>query len=329
MFRVAIIGAGQIGSRHLQGLAKSRLMVDIHVFDPNVVNCDIAMQRFNEARGNSQRAGLVFNSSFDGPGINFDLAIISTNADIRARTVTDFLSVHDVQYIIFEKVVFQNSEQFEEIIKLLGQRNISAWVNCPRRAITFYQDLKKIITLKQSVSMHVEGYDWGLACNAIHFIDLLAFLTGCFDFTTETSKLDMTVIDSKRKGFIEFTGTLEGRAASGHSFALASHLLPGKGVSTGLTIRFEYDGGNIIIDEAKGRALFHNGNEDSSDVIEHFTIPYQSDSTAVMLESLLTGGKCMLTTLEESYALHAPFLEALTKHYNVITGSESRVCPIT
>ena len=48
MHQIAIIGAGQLGSRHLQGLAKLQLPCQVHVVDPSPKSLEVARQRFAE-----------------------------------------------------------------------------------------------------------------------------------------------------------------------------------------------------------------------------------------------------------------------------------------
>ena len=47
-YRVAIIGAGQLGSRYLQGMASCKLPLDIIVIDPNQESLIQAQDRWNE-----------------------------------------------------------------------------------------------------------------------------------------------------------------------------------------------------------------------------------------------------------------------------------------
>ena len=48
MYKIAVIGAGQLGSRHLQGLKLSKLKSDIWVVDNNPNSLQIAQQRYEE-----------------------------------------------------------------------------------------------------------------------------------------------------------------------------------------------------------------------------------------------------------------------------------------
>ena len=45
---IAIIGAGQLGSRHLQGLKKAQLPMNIFVLDASEESLTICEQRYNE-----------------------------------------------------------------------------------------------------------------------------------------------------------------------------------------------------------------------------------------------------------------------------------------
>ena len=53
MYKIAVIGAGQLGSRHLQGLKLSKLKSDIWVVDNNSNSLQIAQQRYEEGEVNS------------------------------------------------------------------------------------------------------------------------------------------------------------------------------------------------------------------------------------------------------------------------------------
>lgn len=50
MYKIAVIGAGQVGSRHLQGFKLSKLKLDIWVVDNNSTSFQIVQQRYEEGR---------------------------------------------------------------------------------------------------------------------------------------------------------------------------------------------------------------------------------------------------------------------------------------
>ena len=47
-YKIFIIGAGQIGSRHLQALRAVRIPLKISVIDPSTESLDLAKQRYEE-----------------------------------------------------------------------------------------------------------------------------------------------------------------------------------------------------------------------------------------------------------------------------------------
>jgi saccharopine dehydrogenase-like NADP-dependent oxidoreductase len=51
MNRILLVGAGQLGSRHLQGLARSENILEIHIVDPSEKNLEISISRFQEIDG--------------------------------------------------------------------------------------------------------------------------------------------------------------------------------------------------------------------------------------------------------------------------------------
>ena len=48
MYNIAIIGAGQLGSRHLQGLKLAKLPIKIQVVDSSAESLAVAKSRYEE-----------------------------------------------------------------------------------------------------------------------------------------------------------------------------------------------------------------------------------------------------------------------------------------
>ena len=62
-----------------------------------------------------------------------------------------------------------------------------------------------------------------MGCNSIHSIDLISFVSGETDFRITSSELDIEILASKRKGFLEFTGALHGISSNGSKYSLISY----------------------------------------------------------------------------------------------------------
>jgi predicted dehydrogenase len=324
-YRLALIGAGQLGSRHLQALAKSDYPIEIDVVDPSEESLKIAKDRLLEISANINVTRIDYHTSLAPIHPKIDLCIIATTSDMRARVTNELLRSKSVRYVIFEKVLFQTLAEYGEIADLLENKKVYAWVNCPRRIYPIYKDLKKQFSPDARMFFTASGGEWGLACNAIHLIDLMAFLSENLEYTLRTDALDPHVRESKRKGFIELTGTLRGYFSDGSEIALHSTA----GSSAPLLISIFTGNAEVIIDEENGIArmsLEENGWE-WKDI--KFSVPYQSDLTHKVVGEIFEKGNCGLTSFDESVKIHKPLLKALNEHMSSIRGEIVDVCPIT
>ena len=75
-----IIGAGQLGSRHLQGLSIISQDVEIIVIDPNSDVLELAQKRYEEMPSNSHVRSVNYHQNIPELDGEVDLAIIATNA---------------------------------------------------------------------------------------------------------------------------------------------------------------------------------------------------------------------------------------------------------
>jgi predicted dehydrogenase len=323
--RVLIIGAGNIGSRHLQALGKSELALNIAVVDPFAQALETSKQRFDEVAKSNTTTKAEYYRNLDAVGNRFDVGIIATTSDLRRKIVEELLEKVEVKNLILEKVAFQNTGDFQSVIKLLKSKHVKAWVNLPRRVIPFYKEMKKKIKPHEQVFYTVQGGDWGLACNAIHFIDHLCFLIEETDYKMFCYGLDKDVKESKRKGFVEFTGALHCRFRNGSELSLISQ--NGSKQPTLITIMSKSS--LYVIEEEKGLARI--AHEDNSWKLEEmpFRLYYQSELTNRLIEDIISTGNCGLTSVEESYLIHKPLLESFIKHLENVTGKRYYSCPIT
>ena len=68
---------------------------------------------------------------------------------------------------------------------------------------------------EKKISIYFKGSKWGLASNAIHFLDLLSYLTGQQEITIDIKNLNNQIYKSNRKGFIEFGGRFIAKTSRG------------------------------------------------------------------------------------------------------------------
>ncbi|WP_210643494.1 Gfo/Idh/MocA family oxidoreductase [Pseudomonas sp. Tri1] len=322
-----LVGAGQLGTRHLQALVgHAPGPTAIQVVDPFETSLTMARERADAVKNSDGYVELSYLSKFDHILPTIDFSVIATNANCRLDVIKQVLAKSHVRYLLLEKVLFQSTDQLDQAVDLIERVGTATYVNCPRRMFPIYRELREHLKDAKRVVLTVEGDDWGLACNAIHFIDLWAFLTGCADYEVDVSALDSTILDSKREGYKEVTGILSGHAA-GHSFCLTSRALDTVDKEP-LKVRIETERLVIDILESKGICRIvdlasHSEQEQS------FSIPYQSQLTHLVADSLLQHGHCELTPFKESVALHKPLLKALLTFFNEYDDVVRDHCPIT
>ncbi|OYO31196.1 Gfo/Idh/MocA family oxidoreductase [Janthinobacterium sp. PC23-8] len=321
MKQLAIIGAGQLGSRHLQGLAKLSQECEITVIDPMPASLEVARQRFDEMPKNESICSVRYETEIDALPTSLDYVIIATTADVRLGVLKALLARTTVKFMLLEKVLFQNIDEYAEADALLNAAGVRAWVNCPRRAFPLYAQVQEFFGTDPVHSLSAVGGNWGLGCNSIHFLDLFAMLTNELPSALSHADLDEKLIQSKRKNFMEFTGSLRGRFGNA-TFEVTS--IADSASKLLVTIRSETR--SCVIDESGGIAFFFDGKAWEQKSV---TLPFLSELATTLATAILTDGDCALATFEQSQAYHLPLLRALGAHAHQWNGTPIDFCPVT
>lgn len=324
-FHIVIIGAGQLGSRHLQALALSEVDTRLSVVDPAFQALAVAKARFEQMKVSNQVKGIGYHIKLNQVAGKIDLCIIATSANHRLGALKELVAYHKVAYILFEKVLFQSVSELKSADALLRQHRIPAWVNCPRRMFPTYQWLKQTFAGQQNLVMEVKGNDWGLACNAIHFIDLWASLGAACTYQLDLAGLSSEVLQSKRPGYMEIQGRLGGQDNQGNRFTLACEVL---GRPPDVNVCVETDGYVFEINETQGNGTILDKSSGQSQVVDYQMV-YQSGLTQKVAVALLQHGRCELTSFTDSMGLHTPFLSELAKYFARQGDVKDGSCPIT
>jgi len=323
MYKVVIIGAGQLGSRHLQALLKTQLQISIEVVDPIEKSLEIAKDRAGEIPPNMNIKSISYFSSIDAISNDIDFCLIATTANVRFEVLKNLLLKANVKYLVLEKILFQKIEEYSIVADILKSKNIKCWVNCPRRSYPVYQQIKSLITPDEQLTYTVVGGDWSLASNAIHFIDVLNFLNENTEFKFE--KFSITdVVESKRPGNFELMGTLIGKQSNGSNIFLTSRKDSQAGLITQIFSR------NFLwqIDESKGELRTYSTDNQWKVESTTFSVPFQSELTNLVCEDILNNGKCDLPSFEISGFLHRAMLTTFQEIFAEKLGVTD-LCPIT
>lgn len=334
---VALIGVGNLGSRHLQGIAKSKNALNIECFEPSQANIKTALARFKEVIDNekgieSNHLKLNFVDSIQSLSSNIDLAIVSTNSDIRANVVEELLTSKHVKNLILEKVLFQDVASYSKIENLIEDKEVKAWVNHPRRLFNIHAPFLADIRKSKKLSFQVSGVNWGLGSNGLHFLDLLAWLTNTEQqaIELEWNKIGRSVAQSKRPQFKEIYGTISGMINNNVSFSITS-LPPTSNEAQMPTISIVSDFIKLFIDEYNGvvNYAFANDNWQWHTLEGDFPLLFQSQMTATVIDGIIENHECALPTYKTSMWLHVPFITTIKEGIEELEGEYLEICPIS
>ena len=316
---IIIVGAGQLGSRYMQGLATYSDQISIHVVDPSTESLLTAKKRWHEIIQNDLSPHQIqFYSKVPRLDQTIDIAVVSTTANARVKAVKTLVHALNVNYFILEKVLCQSTKELDELTQLT-EASKTTWVNTIRQATPWYQKIKRNFNPDTPITLTATGGSWGLACNSVHFLDLLAWLSGEFVVKIDSVELEKRWKESKRHGFSEVHGTLVATYSGGSKAILTSK-------DTKLNnheLAIQYSNNTIFIDEAKGVAIGVDGREIRG------RIPLQSEMTAAVVESILKKGACKLPLLSDSAISHKILLSSLLAHYQKYHDSKAILLPIT
>ncbi|MDA9124960.1 Gfo/Idh/MocA family oxidoreductase [Flavobacteriaceae bacterium] len=318
-----IIGAGQLGSRHLQGLLKFKSEQVIYVLDPSEISLNISKERAKEVEN---KHNLIYINDWDKLPTKFDLVIVATGANVRSKLVIKLLTNFKVENLILEKVLFQEINSYSEISNLIKKTKTSTWVNHPRRMFNHYKEIKKIISQsEEKVSFQVYGENWGLACNGLHFIDLFSFLSN-----SEVEHLNFDgvekVVNSKRLNNIEFIGSITGALKNGSDFKISSI----NGSCADITVCVFTKSNRWIIQEGTAQKVIHLSIENNfNESITTFKNEFQSNLTTRIINDILNEEKTTLPNYVEASSSHIPFIKSALNTYTRITGIKTSIVPIT
>lgn len=316
MKTIVVIGLGNLGKRHLQSLTDLKDKYEIMGVDNNesIIN---SLQA-------GDTSGIKLYDSIEKLPKEIEVCVIATTSSVRYHVYLELVEHSNVKYILFEKVLFQNEEEYYKIHESLKKRNIKAWVNCVRREWDSYKSIKEEMKGLNKFVYTVTGGEWGLCCNGIHLIDLMLFLGGDHDFTFGESFIQKEIVESKRDGFYEMYGTLIGKSNKCEAFQISCQ----KNVDTPSLILIGSNIKNLMIDEAKNK-VFLSGPEDGWLWHERiFQVPYQSELTAKIVMSMING-TCNLPSYDEAIKPHIKYINGLLQYFLQNGWKEKKRCPIT
>ena len=325
MIHCTIIGAGQIGSRHLQALCHLESPTRIDLVDPSDKSLQTARDRYEEVISSGKKdTELWCHNGLGNLPETLDLVIVSTNSIVREKVIRDVIKKRPVKNMILEKVLFQKSGQYTEVNNFLEESSIPTWVSCWMRTTDLFKKIKASLNLHNVVQIKVEGSQWRMGTSSIHFMDLFSYFTECNNFKFTDIQLSNELTDSKHKGCKEFSGKMIGKNSRGDTL----NLICRGPEDEPSTIEIVNGPDRYKIIGLKGKVCFESSN-DLANRIGETTLPHQSQLTHIWVDNILSRGTCDLPTYAESMPLHLELIRVFNDHLEKITGMETDACPIT
>ncbi len=314
-----IVGVGSIGFRHFQSLSRSNFNNEIHILDKA-----IALKKFKKKNIKIISKSIFLHKTIKTIPAQVDLAIISTNSDVRANITQNLLNKTKIKFIIFEKFLFQKKEDFIKILKNLKKKKVISWVNCQRRVIPCYIFLKKQF-YKKKIEMIVSGSNWGLTGNSIHFLDLFFYLRGknCQIKSIENN-LENKIIKSKRKGFIDLFGKISITLIDGSKIVFANTNYKMKK----LNIKIKGKNKMCKIFEKEKKIKVKIINKDRV-YLRDFKNYFVSKISGKIVKQILLTKKTLLPSISESTKYHLILLKIFKSHIEKLKGYKIKRCSIT
>ena len=311
---VLIAGAGQLGSRYLQGLSRYMKPLNIWVYDISPDSLERARQRWEQCEG--QLHPVVYIKDLADIPAKIDMAFVTTNSDVRPAIVKNIAQIASVRYWILEKVL---ARRISDLYDLVGATSGSAgvWVNTPMYLWPLYRALRDNSPVGRPIHARFSGM-YGLACNAIHYIDYVSRWNQGRITAVETSALNGGWVPGKRTGFFESEGEIVVNFSDGSTLFIS-----GSTKTETYRVEIRIDDDIWQVDEEKGLAQTSGGKIISGSILR------QSELIAPLLDEIFTSGSCDLPTLELSVAQHEPLLKSLMAHWNANMPEKLDYVPIT
>lgn len=312
MKSVLLIGCGNIGFRHLQALLQMGSPAKITIVEPNLAAHPriVALMTEHLAPHQMELCDALPNT----PG-HFELAVLATSANHRRTIVEDLLSRHSVGAIILEKVLFQRLEDFDAVRALLAAKVVQAYVNCGRRYFPGYIELKQRFAKQaKPLDILITGQAFGLASNAVHFLDLAEYLNSSVLTKLDATGLLAGSVTAKRAGCVEIFGSLTAQFENDSRLTIDCRA----DGPLNVVVKIFCQDTAITIDEVARRIT-------EAEVSNAFMSKNVSECVEIY-DSVLQTGHCSLTPYADSARQHLLYLSAVLTHLGL---PQTAICPLS
>ncbi len=295
---IVLVGAGRMGLRHLRGLAHTGS--EVHVVDPRPeAETDVLAIAPN---------AVVYRSLEDAPAA--DAAILAEPAAGRLERLQLVLE-RGARRAIAEKPLEQSRDRVRRVVSLARERGADVRCNLNLRALPV---LAELAPAGGPFEVQVTGGAWGLACNGIHWLDLLVHLGGGPGALLYGELDDEPVASPRGAGYRDYGG----RALYGFPDGSRLYLASSASSSAPMLATVAQPSLLSLLDPHSGDAVVWERDPASSEPPFRYGAGYArrdlSGGAALDLPLLTAewaGGSGLLPTVEEAVASHELLFDLL------------------
>lgn len=321
--KIALIGCGEVGSRHLQALVKMSQNITIYVVEPNRNSQNLGKKRLDEISYNKRNHNVFWFNSISELDKKSDVAIIATHARGRVDLIEKLLRCGHKRFLI-EKFVCQSTSEYKKLLSSMKKFKAKGWVNTNLQCFEGYQKIKKCFKPTETLSLSIlTNSKYGLSTQSIHYLALFSWLTNNNQIKLDGKYLKKELIPNKRsKSFKEFQGTLIG-INNDNSF-LKLTFLPS--FNDSLIVKISGKNIHFILDEIHNKISVFNEKKPKK---WNFKFEHVSSLTTKIIQDILKKDDCLLPLVQDSFHSHSELFRIFNAHLKKIFNKDFKSCPIT
>ncbi len=336
--KIAVIGIGRMGQRHIQGALLVDNVQSIIAVDINQTALDNAQNNL-KSEPNFNKIDFKLSSDFYKANLPLDVIIVASTAGDRIEDLNKLLKLNP-KCILLEKPLGQSMHEVEEIIKATENQTVKVYVNLNTRLYPSFNKLKNdILTLPQFngiTDVSVTTGTLGIGANGIHYIDLMSYLFNADEIEFVAGEISTEIVPSGRGSqFCDFGGWCVLNYKSENKIKAKVHFsISSQSTSLG-TMNFTFPHARVIVDEFEQIRYNKYRKEDSTMPLQRYAADYQTQETEEFISpdlKLLTKlwlqnlsqDKEVLPLVKHSLLSHKTMFEWLSK-----SATHKNIFPIT
>lgn len=304
--KIAIIGTGNMGKRHLEACGKLPQELEAVCYDSNREMLD-SVSDFCEANKIKLNKLILANSMTELLEFISEktIVIVATTARDRQKILSLVIARQPLA-IITEKPLTQTLAEYESLIELAKEKKVPVYINFTRHLYAFYQEIKEQLEGLKAVSMRVV-FPNGIALIGIHMFELMTWLLNVNECKIVESKLHKT-FQTKRKDYVDMYGEIAVEISNGMCCTFSSCEN-----SNVFSIEIDSERNRFRIFESENRMEI--ADKYGSIEQKRLEIPYTSQIMDIAIADLLKSGRTRkLPDIFEAFLAHKMLFNYLNNH---------------